>query len=103
MEVLGVTEVGVEDNFLTSGGHSLLGTVLMSRIQRAFGVEMELAVLFQAPTIAALSRELEKRLIAGMDVEEMRQGVSEIEGLSAEEVRQVLAPVRSGGSGEGRT
>jgi FkbH-like protein len=93
-EVLGIDEVGVEDNFLTSGGHSLLGTVLMSRIQKAFGVEMELAVLFRAPTIAALSRELETRLITDMDAAEMEQGMSEIAGLSTEEVRRALAPER---------
>jgi FkbH-like protein len=93
-EVLGVAEVGVEDNFLTSGGHSLLGTVLMSRIQKAFGVEMELAVLFRAPTIAALARELETRLITDMDIQEMQQSMSEIGSLSAEEVRRALAPER---------
>ena len=61
-EVLGVEEVGIEDNFFEVGGHSLLATQVMARVREAFGVEMELRRMFEAATVADLSLLIEKAL-----------------------------------------
>jgi len=59
-EVLGLSQVGIHDNFFELGGHSLLATQVISKIRRAFQVELPLHRLFDLPTIAALSPEIAK-------------------------------------------
>jgi acyl carrier protein len=60
--LLGVARVDVEANFFVLGGHSLVGAQLIARLRREFGVEMSLRVLFEAPTLADLSAEIERLL-----------------------------------------
>ncbi len=60
--VLGVERVGINDNFFALGGHSLLATQVMSRVRSAFRVELPLSVLFNAPTVAALSARVDQAM-----------------------------------------
>jgi acyl carrier protein len=60
--LLGLERVDVEGNFFVLGGHSLLGAQLINRVRQVFGVEMSLRVLFDAPTVADLSAEIERLL-----------------------------------------
>ena len=61
-ELLGMEKVGVNDNFFFLGGHSLLGTQLIARVRNIFGVELSLRTVFDSPTVAELSDEIERSL-----------------------------------------
>jgi len=50
-EVLGADAIGAGDDFFERGGHSLLATQLVSRVRQAFGVEMPLRAVFEAPVL----------------------------------------------------
>ncbi|HVS00657.1 MAG TPA: amino acid adenylation domain-containing protein, partial [Thermoanaerobaculia bacterium] len=64
-EVLRRPRIGAHDDFFALGGHSLLALQVVGRLREAFGVEVPLRRLFEAPTVAALAREVETALLAG--------------------------------------
>jgi len=76
--LLGLDQVSVHDNFFMLGGHSLLGTQLISQIRGTFGAELGLRTLFESPTIAQLSAEIERLVMA------------QVEAMSEEEVLRML-------------
>jgi amino acid adenylation domain-containing protein len=57
-EELGITDVGVFDNFFERGGHSLMAVRLISRLQVQFAVKLPLRTVFDHQTIDSLSRAI---------------------------------------------
>jgi hypothetical protein len=60
-EVLHVDPVGLHDHFLELGGNSISGAMLAFHLQEALGEDIHTVVLFEAPTVAELSRFLAVR------------------------------------------
>jgi len=81
--LLKLERVGVNDNFFLLGGHSLLGTQLIARIGETFGVDLTLLKLFDHPTVAEMSSEIEDLIL-------VKVGSTSNPGLSGERHRSVL-------------
>lgn len=67
--LLKVASIEPNDNFFLLGGHSLLGAQLLAEIQRSFDVALTLRTVFDFPTIAALSAEIDRSLLAGKAID----------------------------------
>ena len=57
-EVLGLTRVGIHDNFFDIGGHSLLAVRLFARIKDELGVRLPLAILVKSATVSQMAKEV---------------------------------------------
>jgi amino acid adenylation domain-containing protein len=58
-DILAVKQVSIHANFFELGGHSLLATQVISRLRDAFSVELPVRQLFESPTVAALSQQVD--------------------------------------------
>ena len=54
-EVLKRDRVGLTDNFLDLGGHSLMAIRVLGKISKAFGVRLPLRTLFDQPTVGQIA------------------------------------------------
>jgi len=109
-EVLDIRPVGIDDNFLDLGGHSLAAARILARVVKRFRFDMPLRSLFEAPTIAQMARviALGENLprasshatpvvlnstpqYADIEPHQLKQLLSEIEALSEEEATGQLS------------
>ncbi|MGA3099875.1 MAG: HAD-IIIC family phosphatase [Bryobacteraceae bacterium] len=92
--LLNLPSVGVRDNFFDLGGHSLLAVQLISRVRQIHGVDLSLEVVYSGDfTVAELASAIELKEIeqAGGDYRDL---LRELDGLSDEEARSLLAEER---------
>ena len=101
-ELLGDERFGIDDNFFSLGGSSLLAIRINSRVERVFAVRLPVAALFDSPTVRALAvlveqlRSADKRAEA-VDVGELGESYAAAAGqLPAIERVDALAMPLSG-------
>jgi FkbH-like protein len=93
-DLLNLPAVGIHDNFFDLGGHSLLAVQLISRVRQIYGVDLSLEVVYSGDfTVAELANAIELKEIedAGGDYQDL---LRELDGLSDEEARSLLAEER---------
>ena len=61
-ELLCVSSLGIHENFFQVGGHSLLATQVVSRVRALLQVELPITIMFEQPTVAMLTRQVEQLL-----------------------------------------
>jgi acyl transferase domain-containing protein/acyl carrier protein len=84
-ELFGIRPIGVDDNFLELGGHSLLAIQMATQLRGAFGVELPVTVLFEAPTVGELAVAIAREQGGGQEAEDLESLLALVEGLSPEE------------------
>ena len=89
-QVLGVSPVGVDDDFFALGGHSLLATQVVAQVRSDFAVDLPLHSLFTYPTVATLTEEI-MSMMGASEEDETARLIAELEGMSDEEAERLLA------------
>jgi acyl carrier protein len=66
-DVFGIKHIGVETDFFSIGGNSLLVAQVNSRIQDRYGIALELADMFSSPTVRQQALLLLEKLVSTSD------------------------------------
>ncbi|MEV6393082.1 amino acid adenylation domain-containing protein [Nocardia xishanensis] len=86
-QVLGAQRIGLDDDFFSLGGTSLLATQVVERLRVRTGAELTVASFFTDPTVAGIAAQVAAALEAGHDYD-----------ANAESALRVLLPIRAGGT-----
>jgi acyl carrier protein len=62
-QVMNLEKIGIYDNFFDLGGHSLVATQIIYRINHAFRLTLPLRSIFEESTIAGLALLVEERIL----------------------------------------
>ncbi|RUT36533.1 amino acid adenylation domain-containing protein [Paenibacillus zeisoli] len=60
-EMLGRSQISVQDSFFEIGGDSLKAALLVARIQKQYEVDMQLGDVFRSPTLEQMAHALEQK------------------------------------------
>ncbi|MBD9441274.1 non-ribosomal peptide synthetase [Pseudomonas sp. PDM04] len=64
-EQLHVPQVGADDHFFLLGGNSIAATQVVARLREALGLELNLRLLFEAPTLGAFTAAVMQQQLDG--------------------------------------
>ena len=91
-DILGIEQISIHDNFFILGGDSLMATRVVSRVKKAFDIELPIPTIFKEPKLADLAGVIEEILSKNEapDPNEMMRALEELEDLSEEEAQRIL-------------
>ncbi|HWP42475.1 MAG TPA: amino acid adenylation domain-containing protein [Blastocatellia bacterium] len=90
-DVLGLTDVGIYDNFFSLGGHSLMATQVISRMQAAFHMDIPMRLVFDNPSIADVALAVTEMQIEQETDDEIARILEEVTQLTEAELEGALA------------
>lgn len=97
-DVLGVSSLGVDQDFFVMGGHSILAARAASRISNEFGVELSVRAIFECPTVGMLAARLES---TGAVKSSVRRGGALFKKIDRAPRRKQAAAGKVGGGRDG--
>ena len=90
-EVLSLDGVGMNDNFLDLGGHSLAATQIVSRVLQQFQLEIPVRSFLESPTVAAMAAVIAEYQAKTIGEPQLERILAEVESISEEKAKQFLA------------
>jgi amino acid adenylation domain-containing protein len=89
-EVMGISPVGIHDDFHELGGHSLLALQVLSRVRQTLDADLPLRAIFDAPTVARLAVRILEGETLTVDGDELDRLLAQLDGLSEAEAAALL-------------
>lgn len=89
-ELLGIEQIGMEENFFDLGGHSLIATQMVSRLRKVLQIELPVRSIFEMPTISDMAEFLRADKGIGARIEKTAQLLLNVAELSEEEADKML-------------
>ncbi len=91
-KLLGIQNIGINDNFFDLGGNSLMGTQLISELRTKFQVELPLRALFEDPTIAGVAKiiEQEKTEKESAPMDQVSNLLEQLKSMSDDQAAELL-------------
>ena len=93
-EALSIPQIGIQDDFLDLGGHSLHATQVVSRIRQLFQTPLTVQQLLAHPTVEALADYLVTTEIQPGRTHKIAQTLQRLKHMSATEKQQMLQQKR---------
>ena len=90
-ELLGLDQVGIHDNFLELGGHSLVASQIVGRVISTFLIELSVKALFESPTVAEMAIVITQSQAGKADDEEVERMLAELEAVSDEQAKSIVS------------
>lgn len=90
-DMLSVDKIGVYDNFLEVGGHSLLANRMLLRINQKYSIKLSLVdILVNGLTVSDWAKTIEDKLLESLSDSEIEEMLKELEELSEDEIQSLL-------------
>jgi acyl carrier protein len=90
-QVLSVERVGLRDNFFDMGGHSLVAMQMVSRVREEFAIDLPIAAVFSAPTVAGLAESMHQNGANRDTLERTAEVILSTANLSDDELEALVA------------
>ncbi|MCP5094518.1 MAG: amino acid adenylation domain-containing protein, partial [Chloroflexi bacterium] len=97
-QLLGVTQLSRFDDFFDLGGHSLIGTQLLSRLKQQFMITVPTQFIFNHRTIAAQAAFITQSQINQTEADSLDDLFAMLDGMSDEEAAILLNSLPTNGS-----
>ncbi len=94
-EYLKINHIGINNDFFTLGGTSILLMRILSKVKKEFQVDISVKLAFEGDfTIAKLSKEIVCQKLKNIDINQLNQKMRSIEALSEKQMLHMLIQER---------